>query len=155
MAFMTLPAKPPRQRGIERMFGLLLDPVLQGPFMTAGILLNLPPVFDVAFVMALGLRGSKSRGVVASLGISLGSLLHTVLATMGIVVLLYSHLWTYDALRYLGAAYLVVLAWFAWVGASAKLSALGAKGIRRAVAQEIVAKILNLKVALFTLALFP
>ena len=105
------------------MFGLPLDPVLLVPFMAAGVLVNITPGADVGFVLASGLRGDKRRGIAAALGISLGSLLHTVLAAMGVAALLHSHVWAYDALRYLGAAYLVVLAWRAWIGVGAPLSA--------------------------------
>ena len=99
------------------MFGLPLDPILLVPFMLAGILVNVTPGADVGFVLASGLRGGKRRGMAAALGISLGSLLHTALAAMGVAALLHSHVWAYDALRYLGAVYLAVLAWRAWAGA--------------------------------------
>jgi threonine/homoserine/homoserine lactone efflux protein len=68
---------------------------------------------------------------------------------------LHSHVWAYDALRYLGAVYLAVLAWRAWAGAGAPLSARGAKGMRRAVIQGFMTNILNPKVALFVLAFLP
>ena len=110
------------------MFGLPLDPILLVPFMLAGILVNVTPGADVGFVLASGLRGGKRRGIAAALGISLGSLLHTALAAMGVAAMLHSHVWAYDALRYLGAVYLAVLAWRAWVGAGAPLSARGANG---------------------------
>ena len=137
------------------MFGLPLDPILLVPFMAAGVLVNITPGADVGFVLASGLRGDKRRGIAAALGISLGSLLHTVLAAMGVAALLHSHVWAYDALRYLGAVYLAVLAWRAWVGAGAPLSARGATGMRRAVTQGFMTNILNPKVALFILAFLP
>ncbi len=93
------------------MFGLPLDPILLVPFMLAGILVNVTPGADVGFVLASGLRGGKRRGMAAALGISLGSLLHTALAAMGVAALLHSHVWAYDALRYLGAVY-----WQFWHG---------------------------------------
>ena len=137
------------------MFGLPLDPILLVPFMLAGILVNVTPGADVGFVLASGLRGGKRRGMAAALGISLGSLLHTALAAMGVAALLHSHVWAYDALRYLGAVYLAVLAWRAWAGAGAPLSARGAKWMRRAVIQGFMTNILNPKVALFVLAFLP
>ena len=137
------------------MLGLPLDPVLLVPFMVAGILVNLTPGADVGFVMASGLRGGKRRGIAAAAGISLGSLLHTVLAAMGVAALLHSHVWAYDALRYLGAVYLMVLAWHAWIGSGARLLDRGATGTRRAVTQGFLTNILNPKVALFILAFLP
>ena len=117
--------------------------------------MNVTPGADVGFVLASGLRGGKRRGIAAALGISLGSLLHTALAAMGVAAMLHSHVWAYDALRYLGAVYLAVLAWRAWVGAGAPLSARGATGMRRAVTQGFMTNILNPKVALFILAFLP
>ena len=110
------------------MFGLPLDPILLVPFMLAGILVNVTPGADVGFVLASGLRGGKRRGMAAALGISLGSLLHTALAAMGVAVLLHSHVWAYDALRYLGTVYLAVLAWRAWVGAARRCRPAGPRG---------------------------
>ncbi len=138
------------------MFGLPLDPVLLVPFMAAGVLVNITPGADVGFVLASGLRGGKRRGIAAALGDLTGqSVAHRALAAMGVAALLHSHVWAYDALRYLGAVYLAVLAWRAWVGAGAPLSARGATGMRRAVTQGFMTNILNPKVALFILAFLP
>ena len=110
------------------MCGLLLDPILLVPLMLTGILVNVTPGADVGFVWASDLRGDKRRGMAAAFGISLGSLLHTALAAMGVAVLLHSHVWAYDALRYLGTVYLAVLAWRAWVGAARRCRPAGPRG---------------------------
>ncbi len=94
-------------------FGLF-EPHVLLTFLGAGIVLNLTPGADVAFTMASGLKGGKRSGIAAAIGITTGSLLHTVLAAFGLAAVLISYPIAFDAIRYLGAAYLLYLAWQAW-----------------------------------------
>ena len=73
------------------MSSLSLVPIRVVQFMLAVILVKGTAGADVGFVVASGLRGGRRRGMAAALGISLGSLLHTALAAMGVAALLRSH----------------------------------------------------------------
>ena len=111
------------------MFGLPLDPVLLVPFMASRRFGERDAGRRCGFRVGVGsARGQAPRHRGRSGDLTGQSVAHCVLAAMGVAALLHSHVWAYDALRYLGAAYLAVLAWRAWVGAGAPLSARGANG---------------------------
>ncbi len=135
-------------------FGLF-EPHVLLTFLGAGIVLNLTPGADVAFTMASGLKGGKRSGIAAAIGITTGSLLHTVLAAFGLAAVLISYPIAFDAIRYLGAAYLLYLAWQAWTQTGSQSKSEGASSMRQAIAQGFLTNILNPKVALFILAFLP
>ena len=135
-------------------FGLF-EPHVLLTFLGAGIVLNLTPGADVAFTMASGLKGGKRSGIAAAIGITTGSLLHTVLAAFGLAAVLISYPIAFDAIRYLGAAYLLYLAWQAWTQTGSLSKSEGASSMRKAIAQGFLTNILNPKVALFILAFLP
>ena len=135
-------------------FGLF-EPLVLLTFLGAGIVLNLTPGADVAFTMASGLKGGKRSGIAAAIGITTGSLVHTVLAAFGLAAVLISYPIAFDAIRYLGAAYLLYLAWQAWTQTGSQSKSEGASSMRKAIAQGFLTNILNPKVALFILAFLP
>ncbi len=135
-------------------FGLF-EPHVLLTFLGAGIVLNLTPGADVAFTMASGLKGGKRSGIAAAIGITTGSLVHTVLAAFGLAAVLISYPIAFDAIRYLGAAYLLYLAWQAWTQTGSQSKSEGASSMRKAIAQGFLTNILNPKVALFILAFLP
>jgi threonine/homoserine/homoserine lactone efflux protein len=79
-------------------------------FLSASLLLNLTPGNDMMFVIGQSLRGGVRSGIAASFGVATGSLIHLGLVALGAAVLLAKHPMLFDAMRYLGAAYLVFLA---------------------------------------------
>ena len=135
-------------------FGLF-EPHVLLTFLGAGIVLNLTPGADVAFTMTSGLKGGKRSGIAAAIGITTGSLVHTVLAAFGLAAVLISYPIAFDAIRYLGAAYLLYLAWQAWTQTGSQSKSEGASSMRQAIAQGFLTNILNPKVALFILAFLP
>jgi len=135
-------------------FGLF-EPHVLLTFLGAGLVLNLTPGADVAFTMTSGLKGGKRSGIAAAIGITTGSLVHTVLAAFGLAAVLISYPIAFDAIRYLGAAYLLYLAWQAWTQTGSQSKSEGASSMRQAIAQGFLTNILNPKVALFILAFLP
>jgi len=123
-------------------------------FMAAGLLLNLTPGPDMLFVIGSSAAHGKRAGVMASLGIGAGCLLHMALATIGLSALLAASATAFEVVKWLGAAYLV------WVG-------IGMLRQRRAAVASVVVRArrvfwqgaftnaLNPKVALFFLAFLP
>ncbi|SHI02905.1 LysE family translocator [Marivita hallyeonensis] len=124
-------------------------------FMGAAFLLFLTPGADMMFTIASGMRGGAGSGIAAAWGISLGSLCHAAMTAAGLAVLLAAYPVVYDGIRYLGAAYLLWLAWQAWHDTSAVTERRGATEIRRAFGRAFLTNLLNPKVALFVLAFFP
>ncbi|MEJ2020699.1 MAG: LysE family transporter [Maritimibacter sp.] len=91
-----------------------LEPGAIAGFLGAGLLLNLTSGADVMFASASGLAGGPRAGIAAAFGVALGGLMHASLAAAGLAALLAAAPTLFTALRYLGAAYLLLLAVKAW-----------------------------------------
>ena len=59
-----------------------------GLFVVAGLLLNVTPGPDMAYIAARGASGGFRAGVAAALGITAGCVFHTLAAAAGLSVLL-------------------------------------------------------------------
>jgi len=120
-------------------------------FLTAGILLNLTPGNDVIFTLATTLQRGTRAGLLAGLGITLGSLTHATLAALGLAALLKANPALFEAIRWAGVAYLLYLAVQAWRTSPQAI----AQSATRPFLRGYVTNILNPKVALFMLAFLP
>lgn len=134
---------------------LTMDPWTIAAFMGAAVILYLTPGADMMFTIASGVTGGPRAGAAAAAGISTGVLVHVALAAAGLAVLLLAYPAAYDAIRYLGAAYLVWLAVQSWRSGDRLRQADGAARIWRAWRRGFLTNILNPKVALFVLAFLP
>ncbi|KPP84310.1 MAG: putative threonine efflux protein [Rhodobacteraceae bacterium HLUCCO07] len=132
-----------------------MDPATIAAFAGAGVLLNLTPGSDVMFASASGLSGGPRAGIAAAAGISLGGLVHTVLAAFGLAALIAASPVAYDAIRWLGAAYLVFLAVKTWRTAPGNGHETGENRLYTAFRRGFLTNMLNPKVAIFILALLP
>jgi threonine/homoserine/homoserine lactone efflux protein len=129
-------------------------------FATTVFVLNATPGVDMALTVGATLRSGWRQGVAVVLGIQLGCVLHTVLAASGLAALLAASAEAFTAVKLLGAAYLL---WVAWGMARAGLRpaadpsgpAVVAPTFARGVWQGFLTNALNPKVALFFLALLP
>jgi threonine/homoserine/homoserine lactone efflux protein len=79
-------------------------------FIAAGVLLNLTPGPDVLFIVSQSLRGGVRAGVVAAWGITAGCFVHVAVAAFGVGALLATSANAFNAVKWLGAAYLM------WIG---------------------------------------
>jgi threonine/homoserine/homoserine lactone efflux protein len=136
---------------------ILPDPALFTGFMIAAIAVNLTPGPDIAYVATRTLAEGRAAGVAGAFGIAAGTLVHTLLAALGL-----SSLFTYapvafDVVKYAGAAYLVWIAIRLWCQGNDGDAAtpIEAPGVGRAFVDGALTNILNPKVALFFLALLP
>lgn len=132
-----------------------MDPVTLAAFIGAGVLLNLTPGSDVLFATASGVRGGWRAGVAAAAGISCGSLCHVALTAAGMAAALQAMPGMLEAIRWIGAAYLLFLAWQSWHAPATTDSARGAASLSRAFGRGLLTNVLNPKVALFILAFLP
>src|SRR5215475_12850890 len=90
------------------------------PFLAAALALNLTPGADMTYVIARSATQGRAAGIAASLGVSAGSFVHSVLAALGVSALLQHSETAFLVVKYAGAAYLLYLAWKAIrAGASA------------------------------------
>lgn len=132
-----------------------MDPLVISTFMISAILLNVTPGSDVMFTLASSLNGGFKKGIYASLGISVGSLFHLTLATLGLSAVLQAEPKAYDIVRYLGAAYLIFLAVRTWSETAKTTPEDQNRENFKTFGRGFLTNILNPKVALFILAFIP
>ena len=126
-------------------------------FVAAGLALNIVPGADMTFIIASAARGGRRDGVVASLGVGAGALVHILAAVLGLSAILASSQAVFNLIKWIGAAYLLWLAFSLLRGDSGtddgvrRVAASGWKLFRAA----MLVNILNPKVALFFLAFLP
>jgi len=137
---------------------MLPEPTVFVAFLAAMIALILLPGPDTLYVAARSLHQGRMAGVVAALGISGGCMVHTTAAALGISSLFAYAPVTLVIIRYLGAAYLLYLAWTTISAEGGKAGAepsLSSMRRRRIFGQAALTNLLNPKVILFFLAFFP
>ncbi len=78
-------------------------------FVVASLALIVLPGQDMILVMSRSIAQGARAGVVTAVGISVGLVGHTILATLGLGVILRTSEWLFLALKLIGAAYLVYL----------------------------------------------
>jgi threonine/homoserine/homoserine lactone efflux protein len=131
-------------------------------FAAASVVLVLTPGPNLLYLISRTLCQGRSAGIVSLAGTASGFIVHILAAALGLSALLIAVPLAYDAVRWAGAAYLLWLAWDA-VRPAARAGAGGmfaparlpdaAPG--RLYRMGLLTSILNPKVALFYLALFP
>ncbi len=89
----------------------MIEPVTLLAFIPAALALNLTPGADMMFCLAQGARGGPRPALAASAGISAGSMVHVTAAGLGLGALTAAHPGLFDAIRWIGVAYLLWLAW--------------------------------------------
>jgi threonine/homoserine/homoserine lactone efflux protein len=127
-------------------------------FIATAIVLILTPGQDTFFILGRSLAGGRAAGVAAALGVSAGTVGHTILAALGLSALLATSPSAFMAVKFAGAAYLLYIGIKALLTRAAQ--APGAPtapdgGRWPAFRQGIITNLLNPKVALFFLALMP
>jgi len=127
-------------------------------FLAAGILLNLTPGPDTAYILGRSIAQGHEAGIASALGICVGSIFHTCAAALGLSAILATSAVAFGAIKLLGGAYLIFL------GAKMLLDRrkhlrLPSDFRRRTTAaafrQGVLTNVLNPKVALFFLAFLP
>ena len=134
---------------------LAMDAGVMATFVLASIALYLTPGADMMFISASGAAGGRRVGIMAGLGVSLGSLSHTVFAVLGVAALIQTSALAYDVLRYAGAVYLVYLAVQTWRAPPPDPNANGATFGWQAFRRGALTNLLNPKVSVFVLAFLP
>jgi threonine/homoserine/homoserine lactone efflux protein len=114
----------------------------------------------VIYIVTRSMRHGRAAGLVSTLGIEVGGLVHVAAATLGLSALLASSATAFNAVRYAGAAYLVYLGVRALLGRDGE----DEDGAPRPAPEPersrmfwngVLVNVLNPKTALFFLALLP
>ncbi|MCW1934367.1 LysE family translocator [Pararhodobacter zhoushanensis] len=131
----------------------MIEPLVLLAYIPAALALNLTPGADMMFCMGQGLRGGPRAAMAANAGIACGGMVHVLVAGLGLGALMAAHPGIFEAVRWLGVAYLLWLA----------VKSLRASGMPevprvspgRAFREGLVVNLLNPKVILFVLAFIP
>ena len=135
----------------------MLDVSTLALFVTATLLLLIVPGPAVLYIVARTIGQGKLAGFVSILGISFGTLFHVAAAAFGVSALLASSALAFDVLRYLGAAYLIVLGvrTLSRRESAAQPARAERQGLGQIFWQGALVNLLNPKTALFFLAFLP
>ena len=127
-------------------------------FVLASTLLSLAPGPDNIFVLTQSaLYGGKS-GVIITLGLCTGLIVHTSAVALGVAAIFIASRMAFTSLKLIGAAYLLYLAWQALKASARPLSRSSATAVPGHMAlyrRGIVMNLSNPKVAIFFLAFLP
>jgi threonine/homoserine/homoserine lactone efflux protein len=126
-------------------------------FALAALALIAIPGPNMVYVATRSMSEGRRSGLASALGLETGTIIHVCAAAAGLSALIASSATAFNALRYLGAAYLVYLGVKALRERGGEAGPAAAKPVSlgRAYRQAIVVQLLNPKVALFFLAFLP
>jgi threonine/homoserine/homoserine lactone efflux protein len=127
-----------------------------GLFAIAALGLLIVPGPAVTYIVTRSIDQGRLAGLVSVLGIHTGSLVHVAAATLGLSAILASSAVAFTTVKYLGAAYLIVLGVRTWLDRRADDRVeITRASLRRVYGQGFVVNLLNPKTALFFLAFLP
>lgn len=142
--------------GIENYLGFIL----------AAILLNLTPGTDSMYIITRSVSQGQTAGFYSVLGITSGALVHTLLAALGLSVLLANSPTAFMIVKYIGASYLCYLGFKMLTSKNSNSIANNLSKDQYMASQKdvdgwqiykqgVLTNVFNPKVALFFLAFFP
>lgn len=137
-----------------------MDLILLLSFLGASILLSLMPGPDNIFVLTESITKGHKNGVAVSVGLCSGVLVHTLAAATGLSLILMQSAVAFSIIKYLGAAYLLYLAYKASQDTMPNLQLKNSTISTSFNAFPLIRKgflmnVLNPKVSLFFIAFLP
>ena len=126
-------------------------------FISASVLLALAPGPDNIFVLTQSMLRGAVAGLLVTLGLCTGLLVHTTAVAFGVAVIFQTSALAFTVLKLTGAAYLLYLSWLAFRAGSSGIDsadkpALNHWGLYK---RGIIMNITNPKVSIFFLAFLP
>lgn len=126
-------------------------------FIPVALILVFTPGPNTLYVVARTVQQGRAGGIISSLGVQVGTLIHVAAAALGLSALLLSSAAALGLVRYAGAAYLIYLGLKTLLKKEkAETSGeVGGESLGRAFLQGVVVNLLNPKTALFFFAFLP
>lgn len=126
-------------------------------FFAASVVVIATPGQDMILVMSRSITHGTRAGVATAAGVSLGLIVHTVLATLGLGALLSTSEWLFTAIKFVGAAYLLYLGCQLLLTRTAQLTATASarQSQLKLFATGAASNISNPKIAVFYFAFLP
>lgn len=126
-------------------------------FATAASLLVFTPGPNTLYIIARSVNQGRRAGIVSSLGVEVGTLIHVAAAALGISALLLSSATAFNIVKYAGAAYLIYLGIKTLLTKEkiAEAETVEETSLRRTFSQAVLVNVLNPKSAMFFFAFLP
>ncbi|MDD2966287.1 MAG: LysE family translocator [Desulfovibrionaceae bacterium] len=126
-------------------------------FFATALFLALAPGPDNIFVLTQSALYGSRAGLVTTLGLASGLLVHSTAVALGVAVIFQNSALAFTLLKLAGAGYLLYLAWLSWRAGSVRMVTEGQQFIGYAALYRrgIIMNITNPKVTLFFLAFLP
>jgi threonine/homoserine/homoserine lactone efflux protein len=127
-------------------------------FAAACVVLTATPGPDMLLIASRSISQGKAAGFLTYAGIALGTYCHALAAALGLSQLFVAVPMAYEVIRWAGCAYLMYLAWKTIRSEGPNFSptsALKRFSMKRILGEGLATNLLNPKMALFVLALFP
>jgi threonine/homoserine/homoserine lactone efflux protein len=127
-------------------------------FLTSLIIVMLPGT-GVIYTLSMGLFAGHKPSLAAAVGCTLGCLPHLLVSILGLSAILHMSAQAFTLLKYLGAAYLIYVAWSMWRESGAvqlsRQTEQGASGLGGIAVKGFLINILNPKLSMFFIAFLP
>lgn len=125
-------------------------------FLLTAFIVCVTPGIGVVYTLSMTLGGGFRAGVWASIGCTIATVLHMIVALAGLAALLLASALLFQTVKYAGVAYLMWMAWAVLKGRGQMDIAPAAPApIGRVVWRGILLNILNPKLPLFFVAFLP
>ena len=124
-------------------------------FAIAALVVLLVPGPAVIYVATRAIEQGRAAGLASVFGVATGSLIHVVAAAAGLSALLAASALAFNAVKLLGAAYLIVLGVRLIMAGQGRDRTRRPASVRRIYVHGMAVQVLNPKAALFFLAFLP
>jgi threonine/homoserine/homoserine lactone efflux protein len=126
-------------------------------FFVAAVLLGLAPGPDNIFVLTQSALRGKAAGLLVTLGLCTGLVVHTTAVAFGVAVIFQASAVAFTALKLFGAGYLLYLAWQAFRASAKRIAGGEPRGSSafKLYRRGIIMNVTNPKVSIFFLAFLP
>ena len=128
-------------------------------FFLTSLVLTIAPGPDIMYVLSTSLTKGKSYGIATAIGLSSGLLFHTALLAFGVSTLIVSIPWLFVAIKIFGTLYLLRIIYQLYKEPVTPITVNkipnSKKNVFEQVQQGLIMNVLNPKIMLFFLSLFP
>lgn len=127
------------------------------PFWLTAFVIVATPGTGAIYTLAAGLSQGARAGALAALASTFGIVPHVAAAMTGLAALLHASALAFDALKWLGVAYLLYMAWGMYNDSGSLRVTADApeKPLRRVLADGVALNLLNPKLSIFFVAFLP
>lgn len=126
-------------------------------FLTSCVVLALAPGPDNLFVLAQSAQHGRKAGLIVTSGLCTGVLVHSAAVTFGVAAIFQTSKMAFTILKYIGAAYLLYLAWMSFQASGKAETNHHVKKLsfRKLYLRGVIMNVTNPKVSIFFLAFLP